>query len=197
MESGQPELDQREMMPPPAREKGLAGRIGRVVGWLLLAAASPVLAAAAAPTPSAKPAAAVRGKLFLKGKTLSFPLAWLVRGPDTFDEKKTSAYLILSSRDISAAISACKDINCVIFDAVTDGAVLQPADDGHNSFWLRVKTPELPKEQQLSGRTWTATVNEPKRLAGKLQFSYDNTKDEADLEIDAVLFKEFPVRPAR
>jgi hypothetical protein len=182
-------------MPPPARGNSLAGRIGRVVGWLLLAAASPVLAAAAAAAPaaSAKPASAVRGKLVLKGKTLSFPLAWLVRGPDTFDEKKPSAYLILSSRDISAAISACKDINCVVFDAVTDGAVLQPADDGHNSFWLRVKTPELAKEQQLSGRTWTATVDEPKRLAGKLQFSYENTKDAADLEIDAVLVKEFPL----
>jgi hypothetical protein len=166
-------------------------RIGRAVVWLLLAAASPVLVAGAAPAPSANPATAVRGKLFLKGKTFNFPFAWLVRGPDTFDEKKTSAYLILSSRDISAAISACKDINCVIFDAVTDGAVLQPADDGHNSFWLRVKT---PKEQQLSGRTWTATIDEPRRLAGKLQFSYENTKDEADLEIDAVLLKEFPVR---
>jgi hypothetical protein len=180
-------------MPPPARGNAFAGRIGPVVGWLLLAAASPVLAAAAAP--SANPAPAVRGKLLLKGKPLSFPFAWLVRGPDTFDEKKTSAYLILSSRDIAGAISACKDINCVVFDAVTDGAVLQPADDGHNSFWLRVKTPELPKEQQLSGRTWTAAIDEPKHLAGKLQFSYENTKDEADLEIDAVLLKEFPVRP--
>jgi hypothetical protein len=90
------------MMPPPARENGLAGRIGRVVRWLSLAAAFP--------------------------------------------------YLILSSRDISAAISACKDINCVIFDAVTDGAVLQPADDGHNSFWLRVKTPALPSFRGGRGR---------------------------------------------
>jgi hypothetical protein len=197
VEGGQPELDELEVMPSPARENGFAGRIGRPVGWLLLAAASPVLAAVVAPTPYAKPAAAVRGKLFLKGKTLSFPLAWLVRGPDTFDEKKASAYLILSSRDIAAAISACKDIHCVIFDAVTDGAVLQPADDGHNSFWLRVKTPELPKEQQLSGRTWTATVDQHDRLAGKLQFAYENTRDEADLEIDAVLVKEFPLGEKR
>jgi hypothetical protein len=86
VEGGKPELDQRQMMPPPARENGLAGRIGRVVVWLLLAVASPILVEAAAP--SAKPASAVRGKLIVKGKALSFPSAWLVRGPDTFDDRR-------------------------------------------------------------------------------------------------------------
>ena len=164
---------------PPAGSNDRASLIGSVVSWLLLATVSPAVAVVSA-VPSTKPSAAVRGRLSLKGKTLSFPFAWLVRGPDTFDEKKRSAYLILSDRDLSGAISACKDINCVIFDAVKVGAVLQPADDGHNSFWLRVVAPELPKEQQLSGRTWTSTIDEPKRLAGKLQFSYANSKDEAD-----------------
>jgi hypothetical protein len=74
-----------------------------------------------------------------------------------------------------------------------EGAVLEPGQDAQESFWLRVVSPELPKEQQLSGRRWTPAVDQHARLAGKLQFSYANTKDEADLDIDALLIKEFPV----
>jgi hypothetical protein len=150
------------------------------------------IAAAAA---GGDPPSRVRGKLVLKGKSLRFSHAWLVRGPDTFEESKPAAYLILASRDISGAIAACKDIHCVLWDAVTDGAVLEPANDGHESFWLRVVSPELPKEQQLSGRRWTPEVDRRDRLSGRLHFSYANTGDEADLEIDAPLLKEFPVPP--
>lgn len=142
-----------------------------------------------------EPGAPVRGTLVIKGKSLIVSHAWLVRGPDTSDETKPSAYLILSSQDISAPIAACKDVKCVIWHAVTEGAVLQPLDDGHDSFWLRVLSPDLPREEQLSGRRWLPSIDRHDRLSGKLQFHYSNTQDEADLEIDAALLKEFPVRP--
>jgi hypothetical protein len=149
----------------------------------------------AAVVAGADPPAEVRGKLVLKGKSLAFSRAWLVRGPDTFDQNKPAAYLILASRDLSGAIVACKDIHCVLWDAVTEGAILEPANDGHESFWLRVVSPELPKEQQLSGRRWTPEVDRRDRLSGRLYFSYANSGDEADLEIDAPLLKEFPAPP--
>ncbi|HKD11692.1 MAG TPA: hypothetical protein VKE50_06430, partial [Thermoanaerobaculia bacterium] len=121
--------------------------------------------------------------------------AWLVRGADTFDESKPSAYLILSSEDLSAAIAACKDLHCVLWDTVQNGAILQPVEDGHRSFWLRIVAPQLAKEQQISGRTWTPSVDRRDRLAGRLEFSYSNVGEEADLAIDAPLAREFPTPP--
>jgi hypothetical protein len=148
-----------------------------------------LLAAAAGGAP------AVSGKLVVKGRTFVFSRAWLVRGADTFDESKPSAYLILSSEDLSAAIAACKDLHCVLWDTVKNGAILQPVEDGHQSFWLRVVAPELAKEQQISGRTWTSSVDRRDRLAGRLEFSYSNVAEEADLTIDAPLAREFPSSP--
>ena len=156
----------------------------------MLAAALPLLAAA---TVAGGEAASVSGKLIVKGKSLAFTRAWLVRGADTSDQSKPSAYLILSSEDLSAPIAACKDLSCVLWDTVKNGAILQPIDDGHQSFWLRIVAPELAKEQQISGRTWTPSVDRRDRLAGRLQFSYSNVGEEADLTIDAPLAREFPV----
>ena len=141
------------------------------------------------------PRSGVHGKLIVKGKGLEFARAWLIRGSDTGDETKPAAYILLSSRDVGAAIDACKDIRCAIFDVVQEGAILEPIGDPAGSFWLRVVAPGLPhREEQISGRTWTSSLDRHDRLSGKLQFLYANTRDEADLEIDATLAKEFPVK---
>ncbi len=161
-------------------------RAAAILASVLLCVSTP----AAADGPSPHGAA---GKLVVKGRSLVFTRAWLVRGADTFDKAKPSAYLILSAADLSAAIAACKDLSCVLWDTVRDGAILQPVNDGHESFWLRVVSPRLPREEQLSGRSWKPLVDRHDRLAGRLQFSYSNTRDEADLEIDAALAREFPV----
>ncbi|MGH9440762.1 MAG: hypothetical protein ACRD16_00645 [Thermoanaerobaculia bacterium] len=163
-----------------------------VLAAAALLAISPALARKKSPL---GPSLEVQGKLVVKGVPLSFERAWLVRGPDTGDETKPAAYLILSNRDLGTPIAACKDIRCVLFDAVKEGAVLEPLDERPGSFWLRVVAPGLPhREEQLSGRSWTASRDERGRLAGRLSFSYSNTRDEADLEIDASLAKAFPVR---
>ena len=137
----------------------------------------------------------VRGSLTIQGKSLSFAHVWLVRGPETSDESKAATYLILSSEDLAPAISACPTIRCVLWDAVQkNAAILEPLDEKSESFWLRVLSSQLPKEYQLSGRRWSPKVQTRERVSGKLQFSYSNTGDEADLELDATLLKEFPVR---
>ncbi|MFI5179976.1 MAG: hypothetical protein ACHQPI_01120 [Thermoanaerobaculia bacterium] len=155
-----------------------------------------LLAFSAAAAPPGAPPEPVRGKLVLKGKALSFSRAWLVRGPDTLEETRPVAYVILSSVNLSEAIKTCSSIQCVLA-AVKEGAVLEPLDDGRGSFWLRVVSSELPREEQLSGRRWIPVVNSRERLSGRLEFSYANTGDEADLSIDAPLVKEFPVRAER
>ncbi|HEY6929121.1 MAG TPA: hypothetical protein VJA66_05540 [Thermoanaerobaculia bacterium] len=136
----------------------------------------------------------VKGTLTIQGKSLSFTHVWLVRGPETSDESKPATYLILSSEDLASAISACPSIRCVLWDTVKkNAAILEPLDEKSESFWLRVLSPQLPKEYQLSGRRWSPQVQTRERVSGKLQFSYSNTGDEADLDLDAILLKEFPI----
>ena len=137
----------------------------------------------------------VKGTLTIQGKSLSFTHVWLVRGAETSDESKPAAYLILSSEDLAPAISACPTIGCVLWDTVKqNAAILEPLDENAESFWLRVRSSQLPKEYQLSGRRWTPAIQKRERISGKLQFQYANTGDEADLDLDAALVKEFPVK---
>lgn len=165
----------------------------KTVVRLALAALGAIAGSSGFAAPAAN--AGVHGKLVVKGKALEFSRAWLIRGSDTGDETKPGAYLLLSSRDVSAEIEACKDIRCAVFDVVREGAILEPIDDPGESFWLRVVAPGLPhREEQISGRTWTTSLDRHDRLSGKLHFLYANTRDEADLEIDAKLAKEFPVK---
>jgi len=144
-----------------------------------------------------KSGGSVRGTLTIQGKTLLFTHVWLVRGSETSDESKAAAYLILSSEDLAPAIIACPTIRCVLWDTVKqNAAILEPLDDQSESFWLRVLSSQLPKEYQLSGRRWVPAIQARERISGKLQFAYANTGDEADLELDARLVKEFPVKPS-
>lgn len=188
MEDRSTELDEREVI--ASRRRGGArrrpGRFPRALHASLLIGA---FLSCPARTEERTP---VTGRLVLKGKALAFDRAWLVRGPGTFDRSRPAAYLILSSQDVSAAIAACPDVQCVVWKVVKDGAILEASQDGDESFWLRVVSPELAREQQLSGRRFTPLIDRHDRLSGRLAFSYGNTGDEADLEIDAALLKEFP-----
>ena len=166
-------------------------------GVRLLAVSAGLVWVLTATAGSAERKDSISGKLVVKGKPFQFTRAWLVRGPETSDETKPAAYLILSSRDLSGAIGACQTLSCVLWDTVHEAAILEPLDEAAQSFWLRVVSSQLAKEYQLSGRRWIPSVQTHERLAGKLQYSYANTQDEADLEIDAALIKEFPVPPQR
>ena len=168
----------------------------RRAGAVFVALCAGLTALLAAETAPAQTSTAVHGKLVVKGKAFSFTRAWLVRGPDTFDDTKRAAYLILSENDLSRAIQECPTLSCVLWDTVHEAAILQPVDEKAESFWLRVVSAKLAKEYQLSGRRWSPAVATHDRLSGRLQYSYSNTVDEADLEIDAMLIKEFPVRPS-
>jgi hypothetical protein len=169
------------------------GRLGSA--GLSLAVSAGLLLLLTATAGSAERKDSTSGKLVVKGKPFQFTRAWLVRGPETSDETKPAAYLILSAQDLSGAITACQTLSCVLWDTVHEAAILEPLDEAAQSFWLRVVSSQFANEYQLSGRRWIPSVQTHDRLAGKLQYSYANTHDEANLEIDATLLKEFPLRP--
>ena len=171
-----------------------SGRSGRFLSSLAAGIAAGLLLSLAANARAGETGGSVRGTLTIQGKSLVFTHVWLVRGPETSDESKPAAYLILSSEDLAPAISACPTIQCVLWDTVKqNAAILEPLDEKAQSFWLRVRSSQLPKEYQLSGRLWAPAIQTRERISGKLQFTYANTGDEAELELDAKLLKEFPV----
>ena len=144
---------------------------------------------------SAAPAAAgsVSGKAVVAGKTLSFKYVWLVRGPNKFDKTKTSSFAVLSADDISAAIRKCADRNCVAYEALKNGMIIEPSEPG---FWAFVAHPELPVDTQFSGPNggdtgWKGTANTPARLAGTLRYQDPDRKTSVDLTVDAPFLKEF------
>jgi hypothetical protein len=176
----------------------LSGRSGRFLSSVAAVIGAGLLFALAASARAAEAGGSVRGTLTIQGKSLVFTHVWLVRGSETSDESKPAAYLILSSEDLAPAISACPTIGCVLWDTVKqNAAILEPLDEKAESFWLRVRSSQLPKEYQLSGRRWASAIQTRERISGKLQFTYANTGDDADLDLDATLVKEFPIKASR
>jgi hypothetical protein len=196
-------LDEREVTVPTtdrandASRFARSGRSGRFVFSVLAASIVAVALDGARPALAEEPSGAVDGRLMVHGQTFSFTRVWLVRGPETSDKTKPAAYLILSASDLSGAITDCPTIQCVLWDTVQEAAILEPLDEKAESFWLRVVSSRLSKEYQLSGRRWIGEIETRERIAGRLQFSYSNTGDEADLHIDAKLLKEFPIESSR
>lgn len=151
-----------------------------LLGPLALAAA--VIALAAAP--------AVSGKAVIAGQPFELRYAWVVRGPDHFEPKKTNTYIVMTSEDISAELSKCATITCAIWDVMKAGVILQPEKDG--GFWIRALHPKLAKEQQLSGRGWKSTVDDSAHIVGTLKWEPQGSPTVAlDLSIDAPLLKSY------
>jgi len=154
---------------------------------LLLASAS---AANAAPAPGS-----VSGKAVVGGKTLVFKHVWLVRAPNKFDKTKMSSFAVLSADDISAAIRKCADRQCVTYEALKNGMIVEPSEAG---FWAYVAHPELPVDTQFSGPNgggtgWIGGAKSAERLAGTLRYEDKDNKTSCDLTFDAPFLKEFPV----
>jgi hypothetical protein len=158
--------------------------LGVGLGFISLAAAPPT-------------AGSVSGKAVVAGKTLSLQHVWLVRAPNKFDATKVSSFAVLSAEDISPAIRKCADRNCVTYEALKNGMLIEPSEPG---FWVFVAHPELPAETQFSGPNggdtgWkSAPAKTPDRLAGTLRYEDKAGKTSVDVTVDAPLLKEFPTK---
>jgi hypothetical protein len=137
----------------------------------------------------------VKGKAIIAGRSFELHHAWIIRGPDHFEEGKINTYIVMAKDDISPELQKCPDVNCAIWQVLKNGLIMTPEKDG--GFWVRAVHPELAKEQQLSGRGWTGTVDEPNRIVGRLLWEPQGKNPVTiDLEIDAALLKSFPLPEA-
>jgi hypothetical protein len=161
---------------------------------LPLLAAVLLTTAFAGPTP-APDRIPVRGKALIAGKSFELRQAWIIRGPDHWVAGQLNTYIVMAKDDISAELEKCPDVKCAIWDVLKNGLILEPAEGG--GFWVRAVHPELAKEQQLSARGWSATVDQPDHIVGRLHWEPQG-KDPVvlDLEIDAALLKSYPLPPA-
>jgi len=137
----------------------------------------------------------VSGKAVVGGKTLVFKHAWLVRAPNKFDKTKMSSFAVLSADDVSAAIRKCADRQCVTYEALKNGMIVEPSEAG---FWAYVAHPELPVDTQFSGPNgggtgWIGGAKSADRLAGTLRYEDKDNKTSCDLTFDAPFLKELPV----
>ena len=159
---------------------------GGIVVTILLA--SSIAAAASGP-------GAVSGKAVVEGKTFAFKHIWLVRAPNKFDKTKMSSFAVVSADDISPAIRKCADRQCVTYEALKNGMIVEPSDAG---FWVYVAHPELPVDTQFSGPNgggtgWIGAAKSADRLSGVLRYEDKDRRTSVDLTIDAPFLKEFPV----
>ena len=152
---------------------------------ILLATALAEPARGAAPAP-------VRGKAVIAGTSFELRHAWIIRGPDHFEEGKMDTYIVMAKDDISTELSKCPTVKCAIWDVLKNGLIM--TSEGEGAFWVRAVHPHLAKEQQISARGWTATVDQPDHIVGRLHWEPQGRNPIVlDLDVDAALLKSFPL----
>ena len=157
----------------------------------MIALLAAVLLASGFADPASAPVP-VKGKAIIAGQSFELNYAWIIRGPDHWIEGRMDTYIVMAKDDISPELLKCPTVKCAIWDVLKNGVILTPESNGF--FWVRALHPQLAKEQQLSARGWTATVDEPNHIAGRLHWEpQGNNPIILDLEIDATLLKSFPL----
>jgi hypothetical protein len=162
-------------------------RIAEYIAAGLLA----LIAAAALPSGSYGAAGQAKGMLSHKGKSVTLAHAYFVTGPDAVDTRKTIRRLILTTKDLGATIKGCQGMSCSDGE-VTEGLVVDIGSGPRLNYWMALNDQKVQHSGTQPPASLKATVDEPKRLAGKLAF--DDTASggpKVDVEFDAALVKEF------
>jgi hypothetical protein len=162
----------------------MALRYRTLLATALFASALAAIASAAAPS--------FEGKFVLKGKSYDLKYAWMVRGTSKLSPGEVKTYVIVSADDVSAKIKQCADVTCAVWDAVSNGIVLEPDKAG---WWILVHDPGGKTSQHsgpnMRGSGWTETASTKDRLAGRLLWKPDNGDPIFDFKVDALLLKSW------
>jgi len=99
--------------------------------------------------------------------TAMLKYAWLVRGPDAVDAKKTIRHLILSSADIGPKVSACKTMSCT--DADLGSGMTVDLDAGPRlNYWVSLNGQLVQYSGSARPEALELTTDTATRLAGRL-----------------------------
>lgn len=162
-----------------------------------LPAKSPILNAQAATGAGVPASAAVvvgkdaQGTLVYQARSATLKYAWLVKGPYAEDPSKTVRRLILSAKDISAELQACKTIMCAD-GQVTEGMTVDFDVSRRLNYWVALNDQKVQYSGTVTPDAFAARANDGGHLAGKLVI--DDVAaggPKIDAEFNVTLFKEF------
>jgi len=141
-----------------------------------------------APAPMGKDA---KGTLVYKTRSAVLKYAWLVKGPRAEDPSKTVRRLILSAKDISAELQACKTIMCAD-GQVTEGVTVDFDVSPRLNYWVALNGQKVQYSGTVTPDAFAAIANDAGRLAGRL--AIDDVAaggPKIDAEFNVTVFKEF------
>jgi len=136
-----------------------------------------------------------KGTLTYKGSkktfTVSLNHAYLVKGPDMFDEKKTVRRLVLSPGDFSSPITSAEALGG--FDGeFKEGIIIELADGPRYNYWAVFNDQLVQDSGSFELDELKTTANTADHLAGKVHFDRSKAGGaKLDVEFDAALLKSF------
>ena len=131
------------------------------------------------------------GTLVYKTLSATLKYAWLVKGPYLEDPSKTVRRLILSAKDISAELQACKTIMCAD-GQVTEGMTVDFDVSPRLNYWIALNSQKVQYSGTVTPDAFEARANDAGHLAGRL--AIDNVAaggPRIDVEFNVTLFKDF------
>ena len=162
-------------------------RFSRVAAVLALA----IGALGPAATFAADEAAAAKGTVLYKGKSVTLRYAYLVKGPDVVDPKLVIRRVVLSPTDVSGRIRACATMSCSDGD-LREGMTVDFGNGPRLNYWVVMNDQRVQYSGTARPEAFTARNDDGRRIAGRL--SVDDGKaggPAVDVEFDAALVKEF------
>jgi hypothetical protein len=136
-------------------------------------------------------AGAAKGTVSYKHDTATLQRAYLVKGPDAVDEKKIIRRIILSAKDMQAALDSCKVMSCTDSD-LGEGMTIELDGGPRINYWVVLKDQRVQYSGTADPATFKTKTDEPGKIAGT--FGVDDSASggpKIDVEFDAALVKEF------
>jgi hypothetical protein len=130
-----------------------------------------------------------KGTVAYKGRTADIKYAYLVKGPDVVS-KQTIRRLILSAKDLSGKIAACKTLSCTDSD-LDEGLSVNLDGSGRLNYWMVMNGQKVQYSGTEPVASLAAKIDDAKKLAGTLKF--DKTAaggPKVDVDFDAAMAKE-------
>jgi len=136
-------------------------------------------------------AAETKGTLTYSKGSVVLKYSYLIKGPDSFDNKKIFRRLIFSGSDIAAKIQACTTMSCVD-GTITDGLMVYLDQGSRLNYWMAVGNAMTQYSGSKDIAALKTSAEEPKRVAGHLSIDDSAASGpKIDVEFDAALVKEF------
>ncbi len=132
-----------------------------------------------------------KGTLVTPKGTVALKYAYLVKGPDSFDEKKIIRRILLSASDLSAKLQACAAMSCSDGE-VTEGMTVDLVGGERFNYWMVMSGGMVQHSGTKEMTALKISADDAKHLAAKLSFD-DSAMGgpKVDVDFDATFVKEF------